>query len=235
MDGKALTTMIEQLRDFDSALLANTLGYIDPTPAYELYMGGDITSVTPSLGPTVGVAVTCKLDTSTPEGDPEMERYWKQLDQMERMEEPVVWVVETVGSRPDHECVMGDGMAKTLYSIGCHGAVTNGRVRDVEGLLTTPFAVYCRGTGIHHCNLRFTASDVPVQVGGITVRPGDIVHASVEGVIRVPPASVEALIERAPLMRAFEHEAHCFLRRTDVSVADKRTRVGELLIKYGFA
>jgi regulator of RNase E activity RraA len=234
MSTDALAVMIEQLRDFDSALLANTLGYIDPTPAHEIYMSGDIASVTPALGPTVGVAVTCQLDTSTPGGEAIVDPYWKQLEQIEAMRVPVVWVVETVGSRPDHECVMGDGMAKTLYSVGCYGAVTNGRVRDVEGMLATPFAVYCRGTAIHHCTLRFTAVDGPVQVGGLTVLPGDLIHASTEGVIRIPPASVGALIEKAPLMRAFEHEAHCLLRRTDVPVREKRPQVGELLGKYGF-
>ena len=235
MSTDSLTVIIEQLRDFDSALLANTLGYIDPTPAHEIYMSGDIASVTPALGPTVGVAVTCQLDTSTPGGEAVVGPYWQQLEQIEAMGEPVVWVVETVGSRPDHECVMGDGMAKTLYSVGCHGAVTNGRIRDVEGMLTTPFAAYCRGTAIHHCNLRFTAVDTPIQVGGITVQPGDIIHGSTEGVIRIPQGSVGELIERAPQMRAFEHEAHCALRRTDVPIAQKRQKVAELLGKYGFA
>ena len=60
--------ILQQLADFDTALLANTMGYIDDTPVHTWYMGGAIQSLTPTLGPTVGVAMVCEADTSTPEG-----------------------------------------------------------------------------------------------------------------------------------------------------------------------
>ena len=226
--------LFESLREFDTAILANTLDYIDDTPTHEFYMGGDICSVTPGLSPTVGVAVTCQMDSSTPEGEPDMDPFWQQLEQMDSMDVPAVWVVETVGSRPDHECVLGDGTAKLLHSVGCVGSVTNGRVRDVEGLLTVPLAVYCRGTVVHHCALRIVAIDVPVSVGGIVVQPGDIIHAWEEGVIRVPPGSAEKLVELAPRHRAVEHQVHTFWRRTDVSLADKRRFAVETYKQNGF-
>jgi regulator of RNase E activity RraA len=156
----SLTSLIEQLRDFDTALIANTIGTIDPTPAHEFYMGGSIVSLTPALGPTVGVAMTCEIDTSTPGSKPQMEPYYELLRAMERSEAPVVLVAKVAGSRPDHECVLGDGMAKMMYSLGCVGAVTDGGVRDIEGILTVPFAVYARGRTIHHCALRFRRINV---------------------------------------------------------------------------
>ena len=109
-----LAAIIEGLREFDTALIANTIGYIDRTPSHEYYMGGSIQSVTPSIGPTVGVAATCEMDTSTPGDEHDFDLYCDQLDQIGRVAEPVVWVVKAVGSRPDHECIMGDGMAKDL-------------------------------------------------------------------------------------------------------------------------
>jgi len=227
-------SLLESLREFDTALLANTLDYIDRTPPHEFYMSGDIHSVTPSMGPTVGVAVTCKLDTSTPGGEADMDLYWQQLEEINAMDLPVVWVVEAVGSRPDHECMLGDGAAKLLFTAGCVGAVTNGRVRDVPGLLTVPFAVYCRGTVAHHCTLRMKAINVPVSVGGIIVEPGDIVHASAEGVIKLPVASLERLVELAPRHRAVEHEVHALLRRTGLSLAEKRKRIAEIYQENGF-
>src|SRR3990172_1970425 len=146
-----LLSIIEALRDFDTALLANTIGCIDPTPPEEYYMGGSIHSVTPMLGPSVGVAVTCEVDTSTPGGEAILDPYWEQVEQMSRMKEPSIYVVKTAGSRPDHECVLGDAMAKGLRSAGCVAAVTDGGVRDVPGILTTGIAVYSRKTTIHHC------------------------------------------------------------------------------------
>lgn len=226
---------LEHLRDFDTALLANTIGCIDPTPPHEYYMGGSIRSVTPTLGPTVGIAVTCEIDSSSPGGAPNFAGYWQQLEEMRKLNTPTVWVVKCFGSRPDHECVIGDGMAKTLFSVGCVGLVTDGGVRDVSGIMTVPFAVYSRGVTIHHTALRIRRMNKPVRIGGITVRPGDVIHANAEGVIKIPAACVESLAASAVRMRGFEQEAHQALRRTDLSIPEKRKRVAEALAKYGFA
>jgi 4-hydroxy-4-methyl-2-oxoglutarate aldolase len=231
----SLKSIIEELRDFDSALLANTLGYVDPTPAHEIYMDAGIQSVTPGLGPTVGVAITCECDTSTPGGTADASIYWETLQAMEKMDVPSVWVVKCYGSRPRHECVIGDGMGKTLHAAGCVGLVTDGGVRDVPGLLTTPFAAYCRGVCIHHTALRFRNFKAPVDIGGITVRTGDVIHASAEGVIRLPAGALEPLPAKATSMRAFEHAAHRVLRRTDLSASQKRDAMAPLLQEYGFS
>ena len=230
----SLTSTIQHLRDFDTALLANTIGTIDATPAHEFYMGGSIQSVTPELGPSVGVAVTCEMDSSTPGSDYQLQPYWEQLERIQAMEEPAIWVVKAVGQRPDHECVMGDGMAKLLHSIGVVGALTDGGVRDVGGLKTIGFAVYARGTTIHHCAMRIRAVDTPVEIGGLTISPGDVIHANNEGVIRIPPSCRDTLSDAAARMRAFEHDVHGMWRRTDLSLDEKRQLVLQVGRKFGF-
>ena len=226
---------LDELREFDTPLLANTIGFIDPTPAHEFYLSGEIQSVTPPLGPTVGVAFTAEIDTSTPGGASETDLYWTQLEAMARCGLPSVWVVKAVGSRPEHELMIGDGMAKTLFAVGCVGLVSDSRVRDVAGLISTPFAAYCRGRAVHHGPMRFRAIDRPVDVGGVVIHPGDVIHASSEGVIRIPPTCLPQLAAKAVSCRAFEQEAHMFLRRTDRTPAEKRAHVGALIAKYGFA
>ena len=230
----SLLSILQQLTDYDTALVANTIGYLDSTPVHEFYLGRTIASLTPTLGPTVGVAVTCEVDTSTPDQEANWDPFFEQVKAIERMAEPVVWVAKTVGSRPDHECVLGDGMAKLLRSVGCVGLVTDGGVRDVEGLLTVPFAAYAHGRTIHHGPVRFPRVNVPVEIGGVTIRPGDVIHANIGGVIKIPPGCLEALPERAAAMHAFEHEAHAVFRQTGIEVAEKRRRVAALLAKYNF-
>jgi 4-hydroxy-4-methyl-2-oxoglutarate aldolase len=227
--------LLERLAEFDTPLLANTIEYVDTTPSHEFYMGGQIQSVTPALGPTVGVAYTIELDSSTPGEPADVDAYWRQLDLMEQDDRPIIWVVKAVGSRPDHECALGDGMAKTLHAAGCAGVVTDGGVRDVNGLMTVPFAAYCRMKTIHHCHLRFRNAGNPVEIGGITVRNGDVLHADAGGVIRLPSTCVAELPQRATRMLSFERDAHTFLRRTDIPAAQKRSRVTELLAEYGFS
>jgi regulator of RNase E activity RraA len=230
-----LAVSINELREFDTALLANTIGYIDPTPPHEYYMGKSIACLTPSLGPSVGVAVTCELESSTPNVKADWDLYWKQLDEIAAIPLPVIWVVKTVGSRPDHECVLGDGMAKTFHAAGCIAVVTDGGARDLHAFPSIPFAAYGSGKTIHHCPIRFRRTNQPIEVGGITIRPGDIIHANAEGVIRIPAGCVEKLPERAVAMRAFEQDAHRHLRRTDLTAQEKRKVVESLVGKYGFA
>lgn len=228
------TALLEELRDFDTPLLANTIGYLSKTPPYQYYLGGDIQSVTPPLGPTVGVVFTAEIDSSTPGEAGDTELYWQLLELMRQCQLPVVLVAKAVGSRPEHECMIGDGMAKTLFSVGCVGMVTDSRVRDIAGIISTPFAVYGRGRAVHHEALRFRFINRPVEISGVTFSPGDVVHADQNGVIRIPFDCIQKLPAAAVQNRAFEHEAHMFLRRTDKTPAEKRAHVQALVQKYGF-
>ena len=224
----SLKSLIEQLADFDTALIANTIGYVDPTPVHEWYLGGSIGSLTPTVGPTVGVAMTLELDTSTPGNQADLDLYYDLLKAIEQSSSPVVVVMKAVGSRPDHECMLGDGMVKMMHSVGCVGVVTDGGVRDIEGILTVPFGVYARGRTIHHCAIRCTRLNHPVAIGGITVSPGDLIHANIGGVIKIPAGCRERLPAQATEMRAFEHAAHCIFRQTGLTLDQKRSAVNEL-------
>ena len=96
------------------------------------------------------------------------------------------------------------------------------------------FAAYCHGKTIHHCALRFKAMNEPIAIGGITVAPGEIIHANAEGVIKIPAGSHPTLVDSAIRMLAFEHEAHTVLRQIGLEPNAKRGMVTALLPKYGF-
>jgi 4-hydroxy-4-methyl-2-oxoglutarate aldolase len=153
---------------------------------------------------------------------------------MKKLLVPTLLVAKAVGSRPNHECILGDGMAKELYAVGCVGIVTDGGVRDVEGLLTVPFSAHSRGRTIHHTPVRVVSIDRPVEIGGITVSTGEVIHANIGGVIKLNRDYLARLVRAAPQMRAFEHEAHCIFRQTGMELSEKNAAVAKLAEKYNF-
>ena len=90
------------------------------------------------------------------------------------------------GGRED-AAVIGDIVGQTIADLGCVGLVVDGAVRDLDGLDAAGLPTFARGahpaTG---SNQGPGAINVPVQCGGVTVRPGDVVRGDASGVVVVP-------------------------------------------------
>ncbi|MBI83046.1 MAG: hypothetical protein CMJ81_07615 [Planctomycetaceae bacterium] len=90
---------------------------------------------------------------------------------------------------------------------------------------------------LHTLLQQLTDFDTPLlanTIGSITIEAGDFLHATREGVIKIPTSCLEELPGRAVAMRAFEHAAHREMRRTDITVNAKRKLVFGPLTDYGF-
>jgi len=93
------------------------------------------------------------------------------------------------------------GSANTLDCLdrGVRGFVTNGGVRDTDEIIlqNIPFwSLFCSQAMVQ-ARLEFDAKDIPVSVGGVQVRPGDIVVADGDGVIVVPQEIAELVARNA--------------------------------------
>jgi 4-hydroxy-4-methyl-2-oxoglutarate aldolase len=84
--------------------------------------------------------------------------------------------------------LMGSNNALEGFKNGAAGYVSNGGVRDTDELILqqVPFWSRIISQGMVQGRLQFDAKDIPVQVGGVTVYPGDMVVADGDGVIVVP-------------------------------------------------
>ena len=65
------------------------------------------------------------------------------------------------------------------------------------------FQFFARGPGVSHAYVRLESTGGVVNVGGLTVRPGDLVHADQHGVLLIPsaiaaelPAAADRIVER---------------------------------------
>jgi regulator of RNase E activity RraA len=77
--------------------------------------------------------------------------------------------------------------------------VVDGLVRDVKKIEELGFPVFAAGIKPVDSKGRgqVIACNVPVECGGVLVRPGDLVIADYDGVVVVPSALVEEVIRRA--------------------------------------
>ena len=109
-----------------------------------------------------------------------------------------VLVVDVMG-RVENATFGGDNLAAAIYGITGNGYVINGAIRDTEGIHALNVPVYTRGYHPSGRNAMVAGINVPIDVGGVTVMPGDVVLGDREGVTFVPPHLVETLVKSAEL------------------------------------
>lgn len=101
------------------------------------------------------------------------------------------------GGRAD-AAVIGDIVGATIAGLGCIGLVVDGAVRDLDGLDEVGLPTFARNahpaTG---SNQGPGAINVPVQVGGVAVHPGDVIRADASGIVVVPREQVGSVVELA--------------------------------------
>jgi regulator of RNase E activity RraA len=84
--------------------------------------------------------------------------------------------------------VFGSTFAQLAKARNLAGFVVDGSVRDLSDLRRIAFPVFARGTapGSDGGHYRIDGMNVPVQCGGIEVRPGDYVFGDVDGIAVAP-------------------------------------------------
>ncbi len=91
----------------------------------------------------------------------------------------------------------GELLSTAARRAGCVGAIVDGAVRDVAKMTAMGFAVWARGTSPYDSKdrNRVIDLDVPVEIDGVRIAPGDLVIADIDGIV-VVPREVEAEVVR---------------------------------------
>lgn len=101
----------------------------------------------------------------------------------------------------------GHRSALTAKARGGTGVVASGSVRDVAMLRRERFPVFARSVSPRAPQKNTPGSiNVPVQVGGIVICPGDIVVGDDDGVVVVPRAMAKVVLEKARFRDRKERE-----------------------------
>ena len=212
---------IKRLTEFDTPTVANGLEMLqlrDPTVGYT---GPDVRALMPEMGARVGIAVTARMDTTTA-GVDNPESLWREwirlMHEAAKTGLPVFAVMESVGPRPRYTVTIGDGMGTMMLIAGATGFLTNGSIRDLDGVRGIGLPCWAAGVSPMHGKLRWLDVGSPVVIDGMIVRPGDIVHADVNGALTIPPAVADQVLEKALAVRKREAELFSLWRGPDYTI-----------------
>ena len=135
--------------------------------------------------------------------DEGVERITSYLRVFEELEPDSVLVSVTPDSPVGH---FGELTGNAARKRGCVGVVLDGNLRDVEGLRDIGFPVFFRDLSPLNAIGRWemVGHQVPVEIGAVTVCPGDVVFAEFEGIVVVPSDQASAVLEKAEEIVAAE-------------------------------
>jgi regulator of RNase E activity RraA len=122
-------------------------------------------------------------------------------------------LVIDVGGRMDLNTFGGVAGATTLH-YGLAGVVCDGVARDIDEYKALGLPVY--GKGFIHQSVRgrvgYVGHDIEVNIGGNTVRPGDLIVADENGVVIVPQEHIEAALKIARFVKETEDSVIAAIR-----------------------
>jgi 4-hydroxy-4-methyl-2-oxoglutarate aldolase len=133
------------------------------------------------------------------------------IDVVEIPEDPYGMEIEAVDSLlPGEVAVVSTGdsirnapwgelLSTASRARGARGAIIGGLVRDVQSILKLNFPVFATGIRPVDSKGRGVVSDynIPIECGGVRIRPGDLVVADYDGVVIVPVEVVSRVIASA--------------------------------------
>jgi regulator of RNase E activity RraA len=123
---------------------------------------------------------------------------------IEAMPEGCITVVDAMGITDAG--IFGDILCARMAKRGVTALVTDGVVRDLEGVLGTGLPVWCAGAAAPPsvAGLTFVSWGEPVGCGGVAVFPDDVIVADQDGAVLIPKAKLEHILTAGPAQEAEE-------------------------------
>ena len=200
---------LEQLRRVDSCSLANAIETFNTRLRNTGFTDSRIRCLFPTLPPMVGYAATARIRTSEPpmEGHSYYDKtdWWNHILSIPA---PRVVVVEDVDRHPGLGALVGKVHSNILSALGCAGIVTNGAVRNTKAAQSIRFHMFAANVTVSHAYAHIFDFGGSVTVGGLSVKPGDLLHGDAYGVQTVP-------LEIAPSLPAVARQ----IARTQLQLA----------------
>lgn len=200
---QAVTSLTDQeLTDLiNTSLTTAVIGdVLDQVGRTAQFLPPQIRPLTPQMRVAGRAMPALIADVFTPQRKP-FGLLTEALDQLEPGE---VWITPGASNLA---AMWGEILTATAKRRGAVGAVCNGYHRDTVKVLGMDFPVFSYGTYAQDSSVRTVVHDfrTEVVIGGVRVRPGDLVVGDIDGVLVIPSEVEAEVIERAMIKAAAEN------------------------------
>ena len=200
-----LTTQeVEALKKITSPSVANAIETFKVRPREQGNLSSDIRALFPEMGPMVGYAVPCviRAEQGPIEGHRASTYGW--WDFVLTIPAPRVIVVHDLDDPRGQGAQWGEVQANIHRALGCVGVVTDGSVRDLDEVRALGFQFCAAHVSVSHANVHMVDFGIPVKVGGVLIKPGDLIHGDQHGVVTIPPDIATGIPDAIAKVEAME-------------------------------
>ena len=224
---KLTARQLASLRSIDSGTIANAVDSFGVRSRVAGFASLELRCINPDLPPVVGFAVTCTEDTTTPQ-DGARTGYDALLRAVTAAPKPAIVVFKALGQDRLRSCHIGNMMSALLQRLGAVAVVTDGGVRDVNGVRQHAPGFQLFGSGMVPGGGDYSMVEVGVTVSicGLTIAPGDLLHGDLNGLVNIPHSIADRVPARARRISKGESEFLEFVKGSSFSLDHLARRFG---------
>lgn len=175
---------LEELAQFDSPTICNAIERFKIRPQTSGHMAPGMTLRTGNSKSMVGYAMTAKVSGYFP--DPmASDMLMGYYEAIREMTDPTIAVIQDIDPIP-MASFWGEVQATTHMALGAVGTITDGGVRDLKEVSELGFYLFSTVINVAHGYTHIEKYNCPVSILGLTVKPGDLLHADCHGVTNIP-------------------------------------------------
>src|SRR5918995_3353431 len=213
-------SVIDALKKITSPSVANAIETFKVRPRHQGNVSSEIRCLFPELGPMVGYAVTALIRAESAPLDGHRASTYGWWDYVQTIPAPRVIVVHDLDEPRGQGAQWGEVQANLHKALGCVGTVTDGSVRDLDEVRALGFQFVAAHVSVSHAYVHMVDFGLPVKVGGLWVKPGDLMHADQHGAVSIPVDIAEKIPEAVAKVEADERQIISICQSRDFS-ADK--------------
>jgi len=227
MTAEPTAEQLEILRRLDGCTLANTIETFQRRLRNEGYADRTVLCLFPKMPPVLGYAATLKIRGSAPAlAGPAYTESTDWWDYLLSLPPPRMVVIQDVSEQPGRGSLIGAVHAHILRTLECVAVVTNGVVRNVPVAEQIGLQLFAGGVSVSHAYVHIIEMGEPVEIGGLKIASGDLLHGDVHGVQSIPrdlaarlPLAAAEIIARDQEIIALCQSGHVSLERLRAALA----------------